>query len=371
MKYEWGRFSKISAPAKYAAEVSSNLHAIVRPCPFSCTRVALHHYNFTRRGTFMKTTLKTITFCALTAATSIALASTTEKPITIGIVVPVELPAMKQIVSGFETTLNKAYKGPITYKVKNAQGNITIQRAILQEFNSSNVNIVAPIGTDAAQMAIAMIRNKPIVGIAADHLKEEASKANNPNVTGVLDAVSVSKQIRFIHSAMPQLKKMTIVYSTDDRIFSQVKKAEKTAKQNHISVQKLMVSQLSDLYTLSKNIVTNSQAIFILKDELIVSGLNTLIQQAQTRQIPVIASDDGSVSKGAAFALGVSENQIGVDSAKMVMHILNGKKASNLPVHVMTHYYVFLNPIAAESQHINPAVVKNAAKKAGYKVSIL
>lgn len=319
----------------------------------------------------MKTVIKTITLCSLMVAGSAALANTTAKPVTIGIVVPIELPAMKQIVNGFETTFSKEYKGPIKFVVKNAQGNINIQRSILQELNSSSITIVAPIGTDAAQMAIAMIRNKPIVGIAADHLKAEAQKANNPEVTGVLDEVSVAKQIQFIHAALPQLKNMSIVYSTDDRIFSDVQEATATAKENNIGIQKLMVSQLSNLYTLSKNIAPTSQALFILKDELIVSGINTLIQQAQTKQIPVIASDDGSVGKGAAFALGVSENQIGVDSAKMVMQILSGKKASDLPVHIMSHYYVFLNPTAAKAQHVNPAVIEAAAKKAGYTVSVL
>jgi putative ABC transport system substrate-binding protein len=285
--------------------------------------------------------------------------------------VPIALPAMTQIVNGFEKSLSAESKSPVKYLVKNAQGDINMQRSILQEFNSPHVNLVAPIGTDAAQMTIAMIRNKPIVGIAANHLKSQAKKANNPDVTGVLSRVSPTERMHFIHESMPQLKKLTIVYSADDRIFSQVKQFEIAAKQNHIQVQKLMVSQLSDLYTLSKNIAPNSQAIFILKDELVVSGLNTLLQQARIKHIPVIASDDGSVGKGAAFALGVSEYQTGVDAGKVAAAILNGKKARNMPVHIMKHYFVFLNPTSAKTQGVNPTLVKAAAKKLGYKVNLL
>lgn len=317
----------------------------------------------------MKRTLKALTFGALTTLTTITFAA--QKPITVGILVPVALPAMTQIVNGFENTLNKESKVPVTYLVKNAQGNVNIQRSILQEFNSSSVSLVAPIGTDAAQMSIAMIRNKPILGIAADHLKEQAKKANNPNVTGVLSKVAPEDRMHFLHQAMPNLKKLTIVYSTDDRIFSQVKQFEAAAKQNGITVQKLMVSQLSDLYTLSKNIAPDSQAIFILKDELVVSGLNTLLQQAKLKHIPVIASDDGSVQKGAAFALGVSEYQTGVDAAKVAATILNGKSASDIPVHIMKHYFVFLNKTAAKTQNVNPSIVKKAAKNLGYTVNLL
>lgn len=318
----------------------------------------------------MKHFIKTVTICALCTLSSSLFATNTQKPVTIGILVPIELPAMKQIVSGLENTLNKEYSAPVTYLVKNAQGNINIQRSILQEFNAAAVNVVAPIGTDASQMAIAMIRNKPIVGIAADHLKSEAAKAHNPNVTGVLSKVLPAERIAFIHAAMPQLKKLTIVYSTDNRIFSQVRRMVEAAKKDHIAVQKLMVSQLSDLYTLSQHIAPDSQGIFILKDELVVSGINTLIQQAKIKHMPVIASDDGSVGKGAAFALGVSEYQTGVDTAKMIKRILNGEKASKIPIHVMKHYFVFLNPLSAKAQGVNPDAVKAAAKNAGYAVNM-
>lgn len=294
------------------------------------------------------------------------------KPIAIGILVPVTLPAMTQIVNGMETTVKAHYPNRLVkFLVKNAQGDINTQRSILQEFNSSDVNIVAPIGTAAAQMAIAMIRNKPIIGIAADHLKAEAKKANNSNVTGVNSRTSTKARLQFIQAVMPNLKKITVVYSTDSHVYSQVKQISAIAKQNHIAVQKLMVSQLSDLYGIGKNIAPNTQAIFILKDLLVVSGLNTLLQQASVRHIPVIASDDGSVSKGATFALGFSEYQTGVDAAKIAIQILNGKKAGSIPVYMMKHTTVFLNPTASKTQNINPNAVKAAAKQSGYPVSIL
>ncbi|MDP1573976.1 MAG: ABC transporter substrate-binding protein [Coxiellaceae bacterium] len=318
----------------------------------------------------MKNNIKVISLCALTALSTCIFA--TPKPVTtIGIVVPVELPAMKQIVSGFEDTLTKESKTPVKFIVKNAQGDANIERSIMQQFSGDSVNIVAPIGTDAAQMAISMIRNKPIIGIAADHLKENAKKANNLNVTGVNSQTPPSERFQLIHEVLPNLKKITIVYSTDSRIFAQVNQVIAAAKKDHIAVQKLMVTQLSDLYTLGHNIDADSQGIFILKDELVVSGINTLLQQAAQKKIPVISSDDGSVAKGAAFALGVSEYQTGVSAANVTLKIMNGAKAADLPVHIMKHYFVFLNPASAKAQNINVDAVKAAAKKLNYSLTIL
>lgn len=317
----------------------------------------------------MKKTMKIMSLCAFTALTVPVFADS--KTTTIGIVVPIELPAMKQIVSGFEDTMTKESKTPVKFIVKNAQGDANIERSIMQQFSGNTVDIVAPIGTDASQMAISMIRNKPIIGIAADHLKENAIKANNLNVTGVNSQTPPVLRFQLIHQVLPQLKKITIVYSTDARIFTQLQQVIAQANKDHIAVQKLMVSQLSDLYTLGQHIDADSQSIFILKDELVVSGINTLLQQAQAKKIPIIASDDGSVQKGAAFALGVSEYQTGVSAAKVTLKIMNGEKAQNMPVHMMQHYFVFLNPKSAATQNINPETVKKAAEKLHYHLEIL
>lgn len=306
--------------------------------------------------------------CMLSSYCIPLLATESENPITIGILVPVEVPAMKQIIAGYEATLNKTVKKPISYLVKNAQGDANIQRAILQEFNAANVSAVAPIGTSATQMAISIIRNKPIIGIAADHLKTQAKKANNPNVTGVASKVPPAARIQFIQKAIPKLKKITLIYSTDQRIFNQVNEFEKTADKNGIQVQKLMMTQLPDLYAIGKNIAPDTQAIFVFKDELVISGLNILLHKAHEKHIPVIASDDGSVAKGAAFALGASEYQTGADAAKLTAQILNGKKAGDIPVYAIKNYFVFINPKETAAQGINDKQIKSAASKLGYTV---
>src|SRR5438445_13614391 len=71
---------------------------------------------------------------------------------TIGIIVPTALPAMDQIVNGFETEVKATYHQPVNFVVNNAQGNSNIQQAILQKFQRNQVDIIAPIGTAATQM---------------------------------------------------------------------------------------------------------------------------------------------------------------------------------------------------------------------------
>jgi putative ABC transport system substrate-binding protein len=327
----------------------------------------------------MKNFIK-LSLCGLLSFGLVALtACTPEKKsheVTVGIVAPVAIPAMTEIVDGFKTELTKLYPHPIHFIVQNAQGDVNIQRSILQQFKTNNVNLVVPIGTATAQMANAMNAGQPIVALAAEFKTAQRDKFRNKNITNVLDEVDIDKQLAFIHSALPGLKKITLIYSPDDRIFTQVQKAAAAAKADGIQLQKLMIQNLPDLYTVSKQVDKDSQAIFILKDETVVSGINTLVKQAQQHHLLLIASDDGSVQKGADFAVGVSERLIGEGGAQLAAQVLNGTAPSQIPVKVMTQYHVYVTPAYEQGKNglaanLSYAHVKAAATKFNYPVETL
>ena len=297
------------------------------------------------------------------------------KPVTVGIVAPVAIPAMTEIINGFKQELKSLYHGQIHFIVANAQGDINIQRSILQQFKAKQVDLVVPVGTATAQMANALNTSQPIVALAAEFTSAKRAHFRNKNITNILDEVDVGKQLKFIHTAFPKLKKMTLIYSPNDHIFPQVKEAKKLAKQYGIAIQALMIQGLPQLYTVSKQIAPDSQAIFILKDELVVSGINTLVKQAAQRKLLLIASDDGSVKSGADFAVGVSERLIGVGGAKLAAEVLNGKPVADIPVKVMTRYHVYVSPAYENSKMFGPdfsfANIKSSAKQFGYPVETL
>jgi putative ABC transport system substrate-binding protein len=291
-------------------------------------------------------------------------------PITVGVLVPMQHQAMDEIVAGFKNTLKQDYPGKITFLVKNAQGDTNLQRSILQEFKQQHVDLYAPVATQSTQMTLAMVRDKPIIGIAAEYTEAQRKQRVPCNVTVVDDEISVATQLRFMRKAMPNLKQITLVHSPSDKIMPEVADCIKCAKTYNIKVQDLMVQQLADLYVVSNRVSTRSQAIFILKDSLIASGIRTLIKQAAILHIPVITSDDGTVQNGAAFAVGVKEYQIGVEGAKLAAKVLQGTKISEIPIKKLDKFLVFINPKAAEQQGFDVAKVKQAAQKLLYKIYV-
>lgn len=306
--------------------------------------------------------------------------SPSEKPITIGILMPMDHAALRDIVAGFKETATSLSKTPLQFQVQNSQGDMNIQRSIIQQFVNQKVDLIVPIGTTATQMTATIAKKQPIVSLAARYKSPESmhksgqkSASNSgselsspPLITGVLDEIGPQQPLELLSKITPNLKKITLVYSNSEKVFPEIEELEKLALKKDLKVQKLMIQALPDLYTIKRLIDKDTQAIFILKDHLVVSGIKTLSQQAKARKIPIMASDEGSVNGGAAFALGVKERMIGEQGAKLAIKVLSGHPIQTLPVEVIEKLSVFYNEKTCTELGLDIDTIKLKAKQAGF-----
>lgn len=316
----------------------------------------------------MKLTIKFITLLSFIICLSINLTGchspTNEKKI--GIIVPLEHKAMNEIVSGLTETLNANLHTPLKFKVANAQGDLNIERAIIQQMKDENFDLIVPIGSGATQMSGAMIHEQPIVSLAASFTQEERENLKSCNIAIVHDEISSTDLIKFIHQAYPQLKRMVLVHSAADKVFPEVEESVEAGKELGMTIKPMMISALSELYSIVNNIPDDTQGLFVLKDSLVVSGISTLEKAAENRKIPLITSDQGSVQDGAGFSLGVHERDIGVEGAKLAAQVLSGKHPCNLPIVEMKQLIVFVNKKSLIKQGQDVNQIQAAANKFKY-----
>lgn len=308
---------------------------------------------------------KIILFAGLLLASTLTMAQPAKK---VAIIIPIEIKAMDEIIESFEKDLQAHYAGTITFKVANAQGDMNLEHAAIASLRDQNYDLIAPIGTDASAMALSMVKTTPILSLASDISDEQRKKLNPCNVAVVHDEISREKQLDFIHQAFPDIKNIVLIHSAADKIFPEVEEAKITGKKFGITITPMMAATLPDLQSISNNIPANIQAIYILKDMQTVSGIPQLAKVAQSRKILLISSDDGSVKNGAGFALGVHENQIGVNGALLAADILNGKNPCDLPVSEMKELTVFLNKNAMKNFGISVNAIKTTSEKMNYKI---
>lgn len=290
--------------------------------------------------------------------------------VVIGIIEPMEHAAMNEIVKGFSDTLYKLYKKSVVVKVENAQNDANLQRAMIQKMHDANYKIIVPIGVDATQMSLAMTQEQAIVSLASDLSEADRKKLRHCNVSAVHDEISLDKAFAFIHAVYPYLTRLTLIHSAADKVFPEVKEAIEAGKKYGISVEHKMVASLPELYSIARALSPQTQAIFVLKDSLIVSGIGTLSKAAKDRHIPLITSDQGSVEEGASFSLGVYEKEIGVEGAKLAVALLQGTPLCSLPLVEMTKLTVFINSGALKraGQEVTPVI--QGAKKFNYNIAM-
>ena len=258
----------------------------------------------------------------------------------IGVIVPLEHAAMDEIVLGIREALADK---DVEIIVKNAQGDSNIQLSIINQMR--DYDILMPIGTATSQMTIAQVKNKPIICVAA-----KINVGGNKFITGVNDEVLGTLAI----SKLPHIDNISLIYSSSEKVASEVEAFKKYAKENNINLYVAMIQTLADLPPAVKNSPRTTKAFLIFKDHLIVSGLNPIINEAKKRFIPVIASDEGSVRSGATLAIGIKEKDNGIEAGLLAKKILEGTKPVDLPYKIISaeSMILFINEKALSSQEI-------------------
>ncbi|KHO02883.1 hypothetical protein JS55_03315 [Rickettsia felis str. LSU] len=249
----------------------------------------------------------------------------------VAIIVPLEHAAMTEIILGIKESLKDIDTEII---VKNAHADFNILLAIVKQIKDQDIDVIIPIGTTTSQTVISHITNKPIVCAAA-----MINSKNLPLVTGVNDEIKITDTI----SKLPFLQNITLIYSSSEKVIPEVEMLKLYTGKNNISLHTVMIQNLNDMPVAVKNAPENTQSFVILKDHLVVSGINILKQEAFKRRIPIIASDEGSVISGATIAVGVQEKQIGVEAGLMAKKILQGTEPKDIPFGDMQDLTLFIN----------------------------
>lgn len=316
----------------------------------------------------MKTILLLIiaTLGGLTVAYFFLPKSSTE--LTIGIIVPTQHVALDDIVEGFTTELTESLNRPVTVHVQNALGDINLQKSAINKFIADKVDLLVPVGKGASLMAMNLApKDMPILFLAAFITEDSRDAESRPGLMGVIDEIPVDFQLKVMRYVLPDLKKFVVVAVSSDKIFDDVTQLVNAANAIGINVQKLMLNDISELYAVSSRIEQDNQAIFVLKDVVVASGINALVQQANTLKIPLITSDEGTIKKGGAFAVGVSERAIGRQGATIAKAFLD-HEAQDKPIQYLREISVFVNEQACRAQGLDLAKINEVATTMNLRV---
>ena len=268
--------------------------------------------------------------------------SSEDKVVKIGILQFVTHDALDEIERGIEDGLADAgYEGSnVELTVLNAEADQSKIQTMSKKLVDDGNDVVIGIATPAAQGLASASSDIPVVmGAISDPVGAKLVKnLEKPegNVTGVSNHVPHAQTVELIQTVTPNAKTIGVLYaSSEDNSVSQVKEFTQYAEEAGLTVVEYAVPSTNEITTTMSVMTSKVDAIFVPQDNTIASAFPTVVTAANAAKVPVYSSVDTMVKQGSIASVSQSQYDLGIETAKIAVKILAGKKVSEVPVNVV------------------------------------
>jgi len=277
------------------------------------------------------------------------------EPLTIGISQFVQHGALDASAAGFKQAfLDAGYvEGEtVTFEEQNAQGDVANATTIAQTFAGADLDLVLAIATPSAQAAAQNITDIPVFFTAVTDAESaglvDSNESPGGNVTGTSDMNPVAEQIELVTEIVPEAATIGIVYDSGEvNSGVQVDIAKEAAGALGIEIVESTVTNSSEVQQATEAL-GDVDAIYVPTDNTVVSAIPALIQVAESKGIPVIGAESGTVEGGAIATLGIDYERLGYQTGEMALRMLEGEDISAMAVETLAELETVINPDAAE-----------------------
>jgi len=299
-------------------------------------------------------------------------ATGSEKPAkTLAITQIVEHPSLDEIRRGLieELADNGYVKGEnLTVNFQSAQGNLATAGQIAKQFAGDLPDAIVAISTPSAQSIVASTTQVPVIYTAisdplAAKLIDENGVPAQSNVTGLSSQLPIEPQLDLIQKVAPNAKTIGYVYSPGEAnsvtVLNQLKAA---APARGLEILDLTANRPTDVAMATRSLDRRADVIYTSLDNNVVSAFEAMASAANELKIPVIASDEFSVRRGATAALGVNDYDFGRVTGEMVYRVLNDEAVATVKPQVMNDLTLYVSPKHAQAQGVtlSDEVLKDA-----------
>ena len=187
----------------------------------------------------------------------------------------------------------------------------------------------------------------------------------NGIATGTSDMSPISKQVELLQKVMPDVKKVGIMYTTNERNSEvQVEEAQKEFSKAGINVITKGISSTNDVQDTAKSLMSQTQVLFIPTDNMIVSAISLLTELSKEMKVPVVGGSADVVDQGVLFTYGANYEALGRQTAKLAVRIIKGEDVSKVAAEYPKALNVVANDDMAKTLGIDLSSIENEATKA-------
>jgi putative tryptophan/tyrosine transport system substrate-binding protein len=229
--------------------------------------------------------------------------------------------------------------------------------AAAKSLEAEKVGVVYAIGTTTTLAVKRATQDVPIVFYAGADPVALGLIANYRTPGGRLTGIHsqftdlTAKRVELLKAMLPKLRRAIVFYNPSNPVAMRgLKMARDASGRLKIELIERPVASADELRTgLGALRAGEADALFIGSDGMVISQTAMVIDAGNANRLPVMASDEASVSKGALASYGVSYYVCGRLAAKYVQRILAGTNPADLPIEQIDTPHLTINLKAAKA----------------------
>lgn len=273
----------------------------------------------------------------------------------------VDHPALNLVHKGILDALNTGSEylaGPPKILYQNAHGKMVDAAQIARIFVSQKVDLMIAISTPAAQTTLAANSKAHIPLIFASVTDPIAAKLctdlvhHSAFVTGIIDTAPIQQTLETIRKLFPEARSIGILYNPSEVNSSQTV-AQYRAQADTFKIIEGVATSTNEVLTATRRLLEERPDILLLpSDNTTFAALGSIASLATHYKIPTVCNVPESVDQGILLGIGYSQYQIGIETGKLALEILNGKKVETIPVQTPMRINYHLNSTVANTLNI-------------------
>ncbi len=268
-----------------------------------------------------KTAIQRILFGVICLWLAVAgTATPAAKAETVAILLSQEIRPYLQAVAGIQEALAEAEKETVLFNLEDFSGR---SRAVLagRLKEKSAFSLAVAVGPEAARFADAQNFSFPFLYTMVLNPRAILDRA----ACGISLRIPVSVQLDKIHQALPDVKRIGILYDPEyNREFFQKAVQSRT---KGVTVVPLAAGSTTDIPQLLKANWEKMDGLWLIPDRTVISEsiVQYIIKQALLQRIPVIGYNRFFYESGAAVAFVFEYQQIGVQTGTLALAVMAGQ----------------------------------------------
>lgn len=247
----------------------------------------------------------------------------------------------------------------IEIDLQNAQGEQRNLKTISQQLAESS-DVVLAIATPSAQSLANTTQTTPVIFSAVtDPVSAklvESREHPGSNVTGTSDQSSdaISTQINLIKKVLPKAKTIGILYTqSEPNSVVQKDEAKRLLEEKGFTVVEKTILDSNNVKAAAESLMAEVDMVFVPTDNIISSTMETVKQVSIKHKVPVFGGSTEMIAVGGLYNYGTNYEELGRQTARMLIRVLKGEKPENIAVEVPEKLELHTNKEMADALGID------------------